>query len=168
MDAIVLRPGEGDALDVGPVRTLFKATGDTTGGLLTLSETTLPPGSPAPPLHTHEKMQDNFYVLEGTLTLHLRDEMVEAPQGTFASLPPGVAHTFSNPSGAPVRFLNLNAPGGLRGLPTRPGRRDPRGRGARSRPTCEGVRRPRRAPRLMPRAPQRRRRSHIWIDPSAR
>ena len=113
MDAIVLRPGEGEALEVGPAHSLIKATADTTGGLFTLSETTLPAGAPSPPLHTHEKLHDNFYVLEGTLTLHLRDETVEAPAGTFASLPPGVAHTFSNPSRAPVRFLNLNAPGGF-------------------------------------------------------
>ena len=76
MDAIVLRPGEGEALEIGPAHALIKATADTTGGLFTLSETTL-------------------------------------PAGTCASLPPGVAHTFSNPCRAPVRFLNLNAPGGF-------------------------------------------------------
>ena len=113
MDAIVLRPGEGEALEVGPARTLIKATAQDTGGRFTLSETTLPPGSPSPPLHTHERIQDNFYVLEGTLTLRLGDDTVKAPAGTFASLPPGVPHTFSNPSDAPVRFLNLNAPGGF-------------------------------------------------------
>jgi len=58
MDAVVLRPGEGDSLAIGPVRTLFKATADTTGGLFTLSETMLPPRSPGPPLHSHERMQD--------------------------------------------------------------------------------------------------------------
>ena len=113
MDAIVRHPGEGEALDVGPAHTLLKATADTTGGLFTLSESTLPSGSPGPPLHTHERMHDNYYVLEGTLTLHVRDETVEATAGTFGSFPPGVAHTFSNPSDAPVRFLNLNAPGGF-------------------------------------------------------
>lgn len=109
----MLNGSEGELLEVGPARALIKATADTTGGQFTLTETTLPSGAPAPPLHTHERMHDNFYVLEGTLTLHLGDETVEAGEGTFASLPPGVAHTFSNPSGARVRFLNLNAPGGF-------------------------------------------------------
>ena len=113
MDAIVRLPGEGEALEVGTAHTVIKATEDTTGGLFTLSETTLPAGSPGPPLHTHERMQDNLYVLEGTLTVHLGDETVEAAPGTFTSFPPGVPHTFSNPSGAAVRFLNLNTPGGF-------------------------------------------------------
>ena len=53
-----------------------------------------------------------FYVLEGTLTLRLGDETVTAGPGTFACVPPGVVHTFSNPGGEPVRFLNFNTPSG--------------------------------------------------------
>ena len=113
MEAIVRAPGEGEALEVGSAHTLVKATVDSTGGLFTLSETTLPAHSPGPPLHTHERMQDNFYVLEGTLTVHLSTRTVEAPAGTFTSFPPGVPHTFSNPLDSPVRFLNLNTPGGF-------------------------------------------------------
>lgn len=32
--------------------------------------------------------------------------------GTFVCVPPGVTHTFSNTSEAPVRFLNFNTPAG--------------------------------------------------------
>jgi oxalate decarboxylase/phosphoglucose isomerase-like protein (cupin superfamily) len=53
-----------------------------------------------------------FYVLEGTLTLTLGDEELEAGPGTFACIPPGTVHTFSNRSDAPVRLLNFNTPGG--------------------------------------------------------
>ena len=53
-----------------------------------------------------------FYVLEGTLTLRLGDETVTAGPGTFACVPPGVVHTFSNPGDEPVRFLNFNTPAG--------------------------------------------------------
>jgi oxalate decarboxylase/phosphoglucose isomerase-like protein (cupin superfamily) len=34
-------------------------------------------------------------------------------EDTGGSVPPGIAHTFSNPSDRPVRFLNLNTPGGF-------------------------------------------------------
>jgi mannose-6-phosphate isomerase-like protein (cupin superfamily) len=54
-----------------------------------------------------------FYVLEGALTLRLGDETVEAPAGSFAFVPPGNVHTFSNPSDETVRMLNLMAPGGF-------------------------------------------------------
>ena len=53
-----------------------------------------------------------FYVLEGTLTMRLGDETHELGPGSFACVPPGVVHTFSNPSDTPVRFLNFNTPSG--------------------------------------------------------
>jgi uncharacterized cupin superfamily protein len=40
------------------------------------------------------------------------DETREAGPGTFACFPPGIAHTLSNVSDAPVRFLNFNTPSG--------------------------------------------------------
>jgi mannose-6-phosphate isomerase-like protein (cupin superfamily) len=54
-----------------------------------------------------------FYVIEGVLTLRVGDEEIEAGPGTFACIPPGEPHTFSNRSQAPVRFLNFNTPGGF-------------------------------------------------------
>ena len=53
-----------------------------------------------------------FYVLEGTLTLRLGDEEIEAGPGSFACVPPGVVHTFRNGSDGPVRLLNFNTPAG--------------------------------------------------------
>ena len=91
---------------------MIKATGEETGGAFFLSETTLEPGFPGPPLHRHERLVDMFYVLEGVLTFRLGDEKHELAPGTFACVPPGVAHTFSNPSSEPVRFLNFNTPAG--------------------------------------------------------
>lgn len=109
---MVVLPGEGEQLQIGAASAEIKATAGTTGGHFSLSETTLPAGGPGPAPHQHEGMHDSFYVLDGTLTLHIGDELVDGPPGTFATIPPGVVHTFSNRSGGPVRFLNLNAPGG--------------------------------------------------------
>ena len=53
-----------------------------------------------------------FYVLDGMLTMRLGDETHQLGPGTFVCVPPGVAHTFSNASDAPVRFLNFNTPAG--------------------------------------------------------
>ena len=115
MGATVHGPGEGEALGVGPSRALVKVGAEHTGGALTVTETTIGPGFPGPPPHVHERMHDMFYVLEGALTVHLGEETTQALPGTFVCVPPGVAHTFSNPSDAPVRMLNLNAPGGFEG-----------------------------------------------------
>jgi uncharacterized cupin superfamily protein len=53
-----------------------------------------------------------FYVLEGALTMRLGDDTTELAEGGFVCVPPGVVHTFSNPSAIPVRFLNFNTPAG--------------------------------------------------------
>jgi quercetin dioxygenase-like cupin family protein len=113
MEPVVHRPGEGERLAVGPSTLLVHATSADTGGTFFLSESTIAPGFPGPPPHTHETLHDMFFVLEGTLTVQLRDEMLEAAPGTFVCVPPGVVHTFSNESDAPVRILNFNTPGGF-------------------------------------------------------
>jgi uncharacterized cupin superfamily protein len=53
-----------------------------------------------------------FYVLDGTLTIRLGNEMLELEPGSFVCVPPGVVHTFSNTSDAPARILNFNTPAG--------------------------------------------------------
>ena len=115
MGAVLHGPGEGEHHGMGPSELFIKATSEDTGGSFFLSETTVAPGFPGPPLHRHSKLTDMFYVLEGTLTIQVEDEVHEAGPGTFACFPPGVAHTFRNESDAPARFLNFNTPGGFEG-----------------------------------------------------
>jgi quercetin dioxygenase-like cupin family protein len=108
----LLGPGEGTTYEVGTATSVFKATRETAGGFFSLAEVTIQAGTSGPPPHSHEELLDSFYVLEGTLTVRVADDDVEAPPGTYACLPPGVVHTFANRSDEPVRFLNLNTPGG--------------------------------------------------------
>lgn len=112
MGAVVHGPGEGEVLPMGPGQVVIKAGGEQTNGTFFLSETTLAAGMPGPPLHRHETVVDMFYVVEGTLTFHLEDGQRDLGPGGFACVPPGVAHTFSNASDSPVRFLNFNTPSG--------------------------------------------------------
>ncbi len=112
MDAVFHAPGEGERHDAGSAQIIIKATGADTAGSFFLSESTLAPGFPGPPPHRHRELHDMFYVLEGTLTLRLGDESVEAAAGSFVCVPPGVIHTFRNASDREVRFLNFNTPAG--------------------------------------------------------
>lgn len=68
-----------------------------------------------PPLHVHEVQTDSFYVLEGTLTVQIGDEVIELQRGDFAAVPPGVPHTFDNTrkDQPPVKMCNVMTPGGL-------------------------------------------------------
>jgi hypothetical protein len=56
-----------------------------------------------------------FYVLEGALTVRLGEDTVQLESGGFVCVPPGVKHTFRNPSDRAVRFLNLSTLAGWEG-----------------------------------------------------
>lgn len=112
-DGVVSRPGEGEPLDAGGNSLLFKAQATDGDGTLSVTEITLAPEFPGPPLHLHRGFADCFYVLEGTLGLRFGEETIEAKPGTFAAAPPETVHTFFNPRSEPVRVVSLMAPGGF-------------------------------------------------------
>jgi quercetin dioxygenase-like cupin family protein len=112
-DAVFRGPGEGDLITIGPSSAVFKAESSDADGFFSLTETALGPGFPGPVPHRHQGLVDSFYVLEGTLSLQLGDERVEARPGDFAVVPPGTVHAFANTSSEPVRMLNLMAPAGF-------------------------------------------------------
>ncbi len=112
-DAVFRGPGEGEAITFGGSSTLFKAEGSDPDGLFSLSEAVLAPGFPGPVPHRHRGLVNSFYMLQGTLSLRLGDEQVEAGPGDCALVPPGTVHTFANPGRESARMLNLMAPGGF-------------------------------------------------------
>ncbi len=91
-----------------------KATGEETNDSFYLGEVVIAPGFPGPPPHRHQRVHNPvfFYALDRTLGMRLGDETLELEPGSFVCVPPGVVHTFSNQSDAPVRVLNFNTPAG--------------------------------------------------------
>jgi mannose-6-phosphate isomerase-like protein (cupin superfamily) len=112
-DAVLRGPGAGDEISLGQSRALFKAESSDADGFFSLTENVLEPGFPGPVPHCHRAVVDSFFVREGTLSLRLGGDEVEAGPGSFALVPPGTAHTFANRGTESVRMLNLMAPGGL-------------------------------------------------------
>jgi mannose-6-phosphate isomerase-like protein (cupin superfamily) len=68
-----------------------------------------------PPLHVHREQDDTFFVLEGVLTVQAGDDLIDLGPGDFATVPPGIAHTFDNirKDQPPVKVINLMTPGGI-------------------------------------------------------
>ncbi len=93
---------------------LFKADASNTAGRFDLITASVAPMT-GPPLHLHRDQDDTFYILDGTLTIQVGDDVFDIGPGDFLSVPPGVAHTFDNlHNGAePVRAINIMTPGGL-------------------------------------------------------
>lgn len=112
-EAVVWPAGEGARLALGDSSATIKAGSADALGSFALVELDLAPGFPGPVLHRHERMTDSFYVLEGELILRVGDEGTSAAAGSYASVPPGNAHTFAAPAEARARALNLMAPAGL-------------------------------------------------------
>src|SRR3954447_7324715 len=105
----IVRPGEGEVIGDSPQRRV-ELLCDHDAVHATLSR--FAPGQAGADLHVHRRHHDLFYVVEGELTLHLGDaDDVHAPAGTLVCVPPLVVHGFGNTSDAPMRYLNLHAPG---------------------------------------------------------
>ena len=91
-----------------------KASAADTGGQYTLVEVTAPAGLEAP-LHVHHAEDEGFYVLDGTVAIHVGEETVELAAGQHAFGPRDIPHRFTvGPAGA--RMLWVLTPGGFENL----------------------------------------------------
>jgi mannose-6-phosphate isomerase-like protein (cupin superfamily) len=99
----------GPAAGVSPDDPSLKASSRSTGGALSVFETSVGTG---PPLHVHDHEDESLYVLTGELSVRCGDATFNAPAGSFVFLPRGRAHRFSS-TGGPVRLLLIAVPGGI-------------------------------------------------------
>lgn len=107
--------GEGRVIDLGTIRMVFKATADDTGGAYTLAEYIGAPGSGSQ-LHTHHNEDETFYILEGTMTFQLGEEVFKAGPGAYVNIPRGLRHAFLNEESEQVKAILIFAPAGLEGF----------------------------------------------------
>ena len=90
-EPIYLPPGDGRTYAMGPIVSVFKADGAETASRYSISEWWLEPNTAGPGPHSHEE-DDIFYVLEGTMSIFVRDRWHDAPKGAFVLAPGGVTH----------------------------------------------------------------------------
>jgi quercetin dioxygenase-like cupin family protein len=89
-----------------------KAGADTTGGALSVLESSIPPGS-GPPMHVHTLEDEAFYVLSGLLEFRVGDRRFTANAGDFVYAPRGTPHCFKNIGAHVARTIFLYTPGGF-------------------------------------------------------
>jgi quercetin dioxygenase-like cupin family protein len=104
VDAVVLRPGEGESLFGG--RIVLKASFDE----LTITESHFSTARDGAEPHLHHRHVDSFYVLEGGMAVLVHDEEKLLDPGAFVSAPPEVVHGFRTTSRSV--FLNFHTPDG--------------------------------------------------------
>jgi mannose-6-phosphate isomerase-like protein (cupin superfamily) len=104
--AIVAAPADGERLVSGNRVLWLKAVLPQ----LSFAEWVLDGPIRGPHLHSHDDQVDAFYVLEGELEMTVEDSIVAVGEGTLASVPRGVRHTFTHRHARRARFLNMHAP----------------------------------------------------------
>ena len=82
-----------------------------TGGTFALGTALVRPGG-EPPLHTHAREDETFYVLDGEVTFQRGHERIDARAGDAVFMPRGVQHGFAVRT-ATARLLQAFSPGGL-------------------------------------------------------
>jgi quercetin dioxygenase-like cupin family protein len=113
---IHLPPGGGRVYEQGGFRGAIKVDDEEAGGLQCFSEWIVDPGSDGPPAHVHYKHHEAFFVVKGTLDFRVGEATIEAEAGSFIYIPPGVVHSFSNPTDAEASCVNAYTPGGIEGF----------------------------------------------------
>ena len=89
----------------------IKASAADTGGGYTLLDCTWP-ANVGTPLHVHYEEDEGFYVLEGSVSITVGDDVVELKAGEHAFGPRGIPHRFDvGPEGA--RMVWVLTPGGF-------------------------------------------------------
>lgn len=117
--AIFLPPHEGRHYNLGKMQAIFKADKEETQERYCISEWWLDPHSEGPGAHMHEKNNDIFYVLEGTVTILIGKEWIHAAKGSFILIPENTMHDFANHTDSKIGLLNFFIPGGFeRNMPS--------------------------------------------------
>jgi quercetin dioxygenase-like cupin family protein len=104
-------PNDGRAIWIGSFGTIYKVSPDQSQSGVAIVEHVLGPKRLGAPMHRHSREDEVSFVLEGELTVQQGDALETAVVGGTIVKPRGVFHAFWNSGTAPVRFLEVIAPG---------------------------------------------------------
>jgi oxalate decarboxylase/phosphoglucose isomerase-like protein (cupin superfamily) len=78
-----------------------------TNGLFSNVECAVAPKLMGPPPHYHEELDELMYVVEGTASILIGDDIVQVEAGGWHLRPRMLKHTFWNASDKPLRFFDM-------------------------------------------------------------
>lgn len=91
-------------------RVTFMETAAATKGRITTLQVTLMPGG-GTPLHYHKSFSETFMVIEGSLTINVKENIILLAAGENLTVEAGQLHSFTNKSSEPVIFTTVIQPG---------------------------------------------------------
>lgn len=111
-DTIVYVPAKtGQAFWVMGDLFTYLVVGEQSGGNYFTVEVNVGPGN-GPPPHIHHREEEQFFVLEGSLTFQVGDRTIQISQGDFVHIPRDTVHSFKN-GPQPARLLATFSPAGI-------------------------------------------------------
>ena len=113
VEAFVVANGDGETVR-GPAGgpSTIKARTEHTGGSFALLEVTVGPHQ-GPPLHSHQREDEMWYVLDGLFRFKADDRILEADKGAFVFVPRRTAHCFQNLGDTPATVLVMFTPSAM-------------------------------------------------------
>lgn len=78
-----------------------------TNGLYSSVECAVAPKLMGPPPHYHKELDELMYVVDGTASILIGDDIVEVKAGGWHLRPRMLKHTFFNASEKPLRFIDM-------------------------------------------------------------
>lgn len=104
--------GEGQSFYFSGTLMTLKLGSAETNGQFSLIEQVLPPQF-ATPLHLHRNEDETMYILEGSFTFFVGEDVIRATPGAVVYLPRDVPHAFRVEGTTPARLLQLATPAGI-------------------------------------------------------
>uniref|UniRef100_B8HZ44 Cupin 2 conserved barrel domain protein n=1 Tax=Cyanothece sp. (strain PCC 7425 / ATCC 29141) TaxID=395961 RepID=B8HZ44_CYAP4 len=108
----VLRSQAGQNLQVLSDRVCIKLKSAASPNRMAVMTIEVPPEGFVPP-HTHDKEEESYFVLEGTMMMQLGDQELAIEPGDFVYIPAGTVHGYKNGSNQCVRFLAWSIGGAI-------------------------------------------------------
>ena len=114
MDGFALNPDAAERLEFSGATILVHASGSTTNGAFALFEE-LPPLIDTP-LHSHEREDEYFFILEGEHVFQIGEKTFQVGPGGFVVAPRGIPHSQRRVVPGQGRQLVLASPAGFEGF----------------------------------------------------
>ena len=111
-NAMIVKPNEARVYSQGLGEARILVDGERSGGAWWLGEFREDPGFMTA-LHFHYRQDEQFFVLEGVLSVYIDGKWLDLEPGTVAAVPHGMHHAQGNMGKKPVRFLGSGNPAGF-------------------------------------------------------
>ncbi|WP_298502400.1 cupin domain-containing protein [uncultured Maribacter sp.] len=109
-NATIIKPNEGEKLDLNSISITFKVTSEMSKDQLGVYEISLPPMSIGAKLHYHRFMDETFIVNQGILTIQAANKEYQAAPGSVAYIPKFTPHGFKNDTNETVKLTLIFNP----------------------------------------------------------